>query len=101
VVVPYVIALVLLVYCVLDLLRTPASLVRTLPKPVWCLLLLAPVVGPVAWLLAGRPAKGTPRPAAPAPGRGAPDDDDAFLRELRKRADDQRRRSRDPRDEGV
>ena len=100
-VVPYVIALILLVYCVLDLLRTPASLVRTAPKPVWFLLLLAPVLGPVAWLLAGRPRKGTPRPAAPAPGRGAPDDDEDFLRELRKRADDQRRRSRDPRDEGL
>ena len=100
-VVPYVVAVVLLVYCVLDLLRTPASLVRTAPKPVWFLLLLAPVLGPLAWLLVGRPRKGTPRPAAPAPGRGAPDDDEEFLRELRKRADDQRRRSRDPRDDGL
>ena len=98
---PSVVALVLLVYCLLDVLRTPASLVRSLPKPLWFLLVLPPVLGPAAWLLLGRPAKGTPRPVAPAPGAGAPDDDDDFLRELRKRADDQRRRARDPRDEGV
>jgi hypothetical protein len=101
VIVPYVLALVLLVYCVLDLLRTPSTLVRTLPKPVWFLLLLAPVFGPAAWLLAGRPVKGTPRPAGPVPGSGAPDDDEDFLRELRKQAEDKRRRSRDPRDDGV
>ena len=100
-VLPYLVALALLVYCLLDLRRTPASLVRTLPKPLWFLVVLPPLLGPLAWLLLGRPVKGAPRPAAPAPGRGAPDDDEQFMRELRKRADDQRRRSRDPRDDGV
>ncbi len=98
-VVPYVIAVVLLVYCLLDLLRTPSSMVRTLPKPLWFLVVLAPVFGPLAWLLAGRPAKNAPRPPPPVPGSGAPDDDEDFLRELRKRADDHHRRSRDPRDD--
>jgi hypothetical protein len=98
----FAISLLLFVYCVVDLVTTPASLVRTLPKPLWFFVLIPPVIGPLAWLLGGRPARGTPRPAAPprpAPGRGAPDDDEDFLRELRRRADDQRRRARDPRDD--
>lgn len=95
------VAVVLLVYSVLDLLRTPASVVRTLPKPLWFVVVLPPLFGPLAWLLAGRPAKDTPRPATPAPGAGAPDDDEDFLRELRRRAEDQRRRARDPRDDGL
>jgi hypothetical protein len=92
------VALVLLVYCVLDVLRTPAEAVRTLPKPLWLLLVLAPFFGPAAWFLAGR----APKRAAPAPRpveRGAPDDDEDFLRELRRRAEEQRRRARDPRDD--
>ncbi|MBC7374817.1 MAG: PLDc N-terminal domain-containing protein [Frankiales bacterium] len=95
----YAVALVLLVYCGLDLLRTPASQVRTLPKLLWLLVLLAPVFGPAAWLLAGRPGGKGPQRVAPT--RGAPDDDDDFLRELRRRAEDRRRRSRDPRDDGL
>ena len=98
-VVLYAVALVLLVYCVLDLLRTPAAQVRTLPKLLWFVVVLAPVFGPAAWLLAGRPNGKGPQRAAPT--RGAPDDDDDFMRELRRRAEDQRRRARDPRDDGV
>ncbi len=85
----YAVSLLLLVVCVLDVLRTPRELVRTLPKPLWLLVVLPPVFGPAAWFLAGRPA----RDAVPAPRaeRGAPDDDEDFLRELD-------RRRRDPRD---
>lgn len=98
--------LVLLVYCVLDILTTPREAVRTLPKPVWLVLVLAPVFGPAAWWLAGRPERGSvtrqplgrgPR-VEPAPPR-APDDDEDFLRQLRKRAEEQRRRAQDPRDD--
>ena len=95
-------SLVLLVYSLLDLATTPASAVRTLPKPVWFLVLLPPLFGPAAWLLAGRPPRGTPRSSlrpAPEPARRAPDDDEEFLRALRRRAEEQRRRARDPRDD--
>jgi hypothetical protein len=92
------VALVLLVYCVLDVLRTPAEAVRTLPKPVWLLAVLPPFFGPAAWLLAGRPKKGAAAPPRKVE-RGAPDDDEDFLRELRRRAEEQRRRARDPRDD--
>ena len=94
--------LALLVYAVLDVLTTPKDAVKVLPKPLWLLLVLAPVFGPVLWFFFGRPPRGTARtslrPGAAA-GAGAPDDDDEFLRELRRRAEEQRRRARDPRDD--
>ena len=89
------VTLVLLVYAVVDLTRTPAAQVRTLPKPLWypVVVLLAPL-GPLAWLLLGRPRRTTPAlPSAPTR-PVAPDDDEDFLRELR-------RRSRDPRDDAA
>jgi hypothetical protein len=90
----------LLVYAVLDVVTTPRDAVRVLPKPVWLLLVLAPVFGPVLWFLFGRPPRGTARqPLRPSSAPGAPDDDEEFLRELRRRADEQRRRARDPRDD--
>ena len=86
----YAVALVLLVVCLVDVVQTPRAAVRTLPKPLWLLVVLPPFFGPAAWFLAGRPRRGqTP----PAHGRTvAPDDDEDFLRELRKR-------TRDPRDD--
>ncbi|GAC1443208.1 MAG: PLDc N-terminal domain-containing protein [Mycobacteriales bacterium] len=98
--------LCLLVYCLLDVLRTPAQQVRNLPKPIWLLLcLLPPVIGPICWLLFGRPpfVPGAGRPAQrnrgippeyDRPGRAVPqnpDDDAAFLQGLRDRAEAQRR----------
>lgn len=88
----------LYVYCVLDVARTGAGAVRTLPKPLWFLVLLAPLLGPVSWLFAGRPAR-TRRAAREV--RGGPDDDEDFMRDLRREEEDRRRRSRDPRDDEV
>ena len=104
--------LCLLVYCVLDVLRTPGPHVRNLPKPVWFLLcFVPPIIGPICWLLFGRPqyaagqyTAGQQSPAAgpgrfpeyDRPGRAAaqnPDDDEAFLRGLRERAQEQRRKA--------
>ncbi len=98
----------LLVYAVLDVVTTPREQVRTLPKLLWLVLVVVvPLAGPVGWLLAGRPqgrggrlpVLGTPgpaarRPAAPTVG-SAPDDDEDFLRQLRQRAEEQRRRARE------
>ncbi len=98
--------LCLVVYCFLDVLRTPGNAVRNLPKPVWLILcFIPPILGPIAWLLFGRPPqsatanlpykgnRGIPR-AYDRPGRAtayAADDDEAFLRSLRERAEEQRR----------
>ena len=89
-----VVGVVLLVYALVDLVTTPARQVRTLPKPLWFVVVLPPVFGPVAWLLAGRPAKADRGRAAPPARPVAPDDDEDFLRELR-------RRGRDPRDDAA
>jgi len=100
-----VVELVLLVYCVLNVITTPEAEVRNLPKLLWLLLVVVlPIVGGIAWLVAGRPQgprsslpykgnRGVP-PEPDRPGRAtavSPDDDEAFLRSLRERAEQQRR----------
>lgn len=82
----------LLVYGVLSVLTTPREQVQHLPRAVWLLLVVVlPIGGSVAWLRLGRPADPV---AAPRPARTRtappPDDDAAFLRQLRERADGQR-----------
>ena len=105
-----IVELALVVYCVLNIITTPEGQVRNLPKLLWLVLvLLFPLVGGVAWLVAGRPQGparsrlngGLPykgNTGIPAeydrPGRAAafsPDDDAAFLASLKARADEQRR----------
>ncbi len=96
--------LCLVVYCVLNVITTPEAEVRNLPKMLWLLLvLLFPIVGGIAWLVAGRPQgavnhRDTGRIPAEydRPGRAtahSPDDDEAFLRRLKERADEQRKRA--------
>ena len=103
------IQVVLLVYCVLNVITTPEDQVRNLPKLLWLLLVVVlPVVGGIAWLVAGRPVGGKRRNRSPdkgnsgrfpeydRPGRAVPqnpDDDEAFLRHLRERAEEQRKRA--------
>ena len=92
---PVVIELGLLVFCLIECIQTPAEDTRNLAKPWWILLiLLIPLVGSIAWLVAGRPvrARGSvPWPAGRSAGfpgyerprrAVAPDDDPDFLREL-------------------
>ncbi len=97
--------IVLLVYCVLNIVTTPEGQVRNLPKLLWLVLVVVlPLVGGIAWLVAGRPqgpARSMPYkgnagvpPAYDRPGRATafrPEDDEAFLRGLRERAEQQRR----------
>jgi hypothetical protein len=55
---------VFLLYCVLDVILTEAGLIRNLPKLTWLLLVVfLPLVGGIAWLVAGRPGS-----AGAAPG---------------------------------
>lgn len=102
----------LYIFCVIDVIGTPEKRVRSLPKLAWVfIVLLFPLAGSIAWLAVGRPEPGAgpapaPRRAASAfpeydrPGRFAaanPDDDEEFLRRVRERADEQRRRHRESR----
>ena len=103
----FVVEVCLVVYCVLNIITTPEEQVRNLPKLLWlALVLFFPIVGGVAWLVAGRPQgrptslpykgnRGIP-PEYDRPGRAtafSPDDDEAFLRRLRERAEEQRRKA--------
>jgi len=102
-----VIGFVLLVFCVIDIIGTPAHRARNLPKLWWLILvLLFPLVGSIAWLAAGRPQKTARPPRAherevpefpeyDRPGRAAATDpakDEEFLRQVRERAEEQRKR---------
>lgn len=67
------------VWALLDIAQTPSERVQLLPKPLWALLTLVPLVGALAWLLIGSSATGNVRqPLRPI----APDDDPDFLRGL-------------------
>ncbi len=89
------------IYALVDCLRCGDDEVRTLPRQIWCLVVLVPLVGGLAWLVYGRPAPGRPDRAAPR--ALAPDDDPEFLRTLdqgfrerrRRAAEDARRRRQD------
>lgn len=65
---PFVVEFALLVFCLIDCIQTAETEIRNLPKWAWIVLILViPLVGGVAWLVAGRPL----RPAAPPRSYGA------------------------------
>lgn len=92
--VPFVVELALLVFCLIDCIQTESGAERNLSKTLWIfVIVLIPIAGPVAWLVAGRPVRqhtgravpwpatrtaGFPEYERPAPPRG-PDDDPEFL----------------------
>ncbi|BCK70328.1 PLDc_N domain-containing protein [Streptomyces platensis] len=91
---PFLLVLALWIYAFIDCLNTPESQVRGLPKVVWVLIILLfgeVLVGPVAWLVAGKQRR-------PVAGGGstpsqwhrnhrtkfvAPDDNPEFLQSLK------------------
>lgn len=92
------------IYCLFDVIMTDESRIRNLPKVTWIfIVLVTSVVGAVAWLVAGRPQgparslpyKGNTGAAYPEYERPGPfvatnpDDDAAFLRQVRERAEAQ------------
>ena len=94
----YAIPIVLAIFAIVDCVQTPDDEVRGLPRFAWLVLILFfPIIGPVAWLIAGRARDGAERqrvawPAGPGsrapdlqrPTRRvvAPDDDPEFLSQL-------------------
>ena len=101
------------IFCLLDVISTDEYACRNLSKVWWVILVLFfPLVGSIAWLVAGRPESnptssmpykgnhGHPSsfPEYERPGRyipANPEDDEAFLRGLRERAEEQRRSYRE------
>ena len=94
---PYVLELALLVYCLIDCIQTDSVLVRNLPKPFWVfLIIVVPIIGSIAWLVAGRPESSSrgrrvPWPSTQTAGfpeyerprTASPDDDPEFLAAMR------------------
>lgn len=90
---PFLLVLALWIYAFIDCLNTPEKEVRGLPKVVWVIIILLfgeVLVGPVAWLVAGRPRRTPENGAAPSPFRRdqrtgfvAPDDNPEFLKSLK------------------
>ncbi len=87
----YGLPILLAIYALIDCIQTDASQVRGLPKIAWiALIVLVGIVGPVAWLIAGRARKGGSRLSLPGsrgstaqpPRTLAPDDDPEFLGRL-------------------
>lgn len=103
-VLPAVIEIGLLLYCLIDCIQAPDGTVRNLPKWGWIVMIvLLPWIGPIAYLIAGRPRRedarngapwappgrpdgraSRPAPRAPRAPRG-PDDDPDFLRDLNRK----------------
>ncbi len=101
--------LVILVVALIDIIKTDDAAVRGLPKFAWVVLVvMIPLAGALVWLAVGRPtADERPRRQSAAssgfpeydhPGRYIPRDPEAdreFLRQVRERAEQQRRTARE------
>ena len=69
----------LTIYCVVEVAQSQPGRVRVMPKWLWAFVVICvPVIGPITWLLAGRPDNAAARRHSMGP-----DDDEDFLRGLR------------------
>ncbi|MCD0448779.1 PLD nuclease N-terminal domain-containing protein [Actinocorallia sp. API 0066] len=84
------------IFCIFDVLTTDAGDVRNLPKFLWLVVvLLIPDVGSILWLVFGRPRPPWEALRRPPATPVAPDDDEEFLRGLKARVEEQRRKARE------
>jgi phospholipase D-like protein len=86
----YIVPMVLLVYCWVEIAQSDPRQVRQFSRGLWALIVLIPIAGPVGWLAYGRPNGDEVVQAAPKPRPRviAPDDDPDFLRSLRRPPED-------------
>jgi hypothetical protein len=85
----FLVQIVLAVLALISCLSAEEGEIRALPRLIWVLIILFfPLIGSIAWFLAGRPAReGAPGGRRPAGGHepkrpAAPDDDPEFLKSL-------------------
>ncbi|MFI9356404.1 PLD nuclease N-terminal domain-containing protein [Streptomyces lydicus] len=93
---PFLLVLALWIYAFIDCLNTPESQVRGLPKVIWVIVILLfgeVLIGPVAWLVAGKQRHPVAGGGGSTPSEWhrshstakwvAPDDNPEFLRSLK------------------
>ena len=103
---PFLLEMALLVYCLIECIQTDVP--RNLSKTTWVfVIILLPIVGGVAWLVAGRPEhrprRNVPWPTTQTAGfpeyerprRTSPDDDPDFLAGMRTSDDKHERMLKD------
>lgn len=79
---PILLAMMLALYCVVDLAQTESVRVNFMPKWMWFVtIVVLPFVGPVAWLVFGHTTFGGGGGGGD-PRDSAPDNDPEFLRRL-------------------
>ena len=86
VIAPFLVA-ALYVFAYVDLALSDPRRVRAFNKVVWIFIILLPVIGAILWFLFGRAR----RDSGGMPRTIAPDDDPAFLRDLKSREDQEER----------
>ena len=90
---PYLLVLALWIYAFIDCLNTPENEVRHLPKVIWVIIVLLfgeVLIGPIAWLAAGKARGGPAGGSTPSQWHAnhrtefvAPDDNPEFLKSLK------------------
>ena len=99
---PYLIEIALLVYCLIDCIQTDSARIRNLSKTTWVfVIIILPIIGSIAWLVAGRPehssrGRQVPWPSTQTAGfpeyerprYGSPDDDPEFIASMKRSDDD-------------
>ncbi len=82
---PGILLVVLAIYCWIELAQSDPREVRQANRWLWAALILVPLVGPLGWLIYGRPngEGGQPVDVRRHDRPVAPDDDPDFLRNIR------------------
>jgi len=82
-VLPIIVLIALTVYCTVEVAQARTLDVRYMPKWLWAVVVIGiPLVGPLAWLLFGRPLSRPQHPSGAARPTAPPDDNPDFLRRL-------------------
>lgn len=77
---PIIMMVLLAIYCVVEVAQAPTYAVRRMPRWLWATAIIClPLIGPLGWLILGRPSRDSRSTTTPP---RAPDDDNDFLRGL-------------------
>lgn len=79
---PLIVSVTLLVAALVDIVRIEPDRVRSLPKPIWALISLVAIVGPILWFVLGREPLQKRNHGRYRDTPVAPDDDPDFLQRI-------------------